>query len=55
MKVQKSALPYIILLLGLFIGVPTADYFLSQEKGEDSIVISIDDKIEDSNFLAKNP
>ncbi len=39
MKIQKSSIPYILLLLGLLIGTPILDYFI--QKKEESKITTI--------------
>lgn len=44
MKIQKSAIPYIILLIGLLLGIPTADELLQNEA--DSQIVNVEVKPE---------
>ncbi len=44
MKIQKSAIPYIILLVGLLIGIPMADEYLQKENNVQ--VVKIESKTE---------
>lgn len=62
MKIQKSAMPYLILLLGLFVGIPTTDYLLSQNQDAGVVVIPIgqdvnlaDQEEGETELLAKFP
>ncbi|MGK0389659.1 MAG: hypothetical protein ACI94Y_002403 [Maribacter sp.] len=45
MKIQKSAVPYIILLLSLLVGIPVADEVLDNSQNSNVVTIEIEYKV----------